>query len=139
MAFKAGQIYFEDAERDGVRELFGSEYERSVYGEERVLDFLLTLRDVMERQSISQADLARRLNADRAQVSRWLSAKTGVRAATMFTLADALGYRLEMNWRPICEKGWVLGAQTQIDLQSVTSEVEPQARCAVHNELEAVA
>lgn len=115
-----GKIHFEDPNRSAVREMFGDEHERQVHGEERVLDFIHYVRRVMDERGIKQADLARTLGANPGQVSRWLSAKAGIRAATAFVLADALGYRLEMTWRPICN-GWAVGSVEPLEQVRVQS------------------
>jgi transcriptional regulator with XRE-family HTH domain len=117
MTIKIGEICFEDVNRQTVRELFGDAYERRVHGEENVLGFLADLRALMKEKGVKQAELARLLEVDKGQMSRWLSAKKGVRAATMFTIADALGYQLDLVWRPVCS-GWGYGS-------SVSDESEP--------------
>lgn len=66
----------------------------------RVLDFLAELQDRMADESVTQAELARRVGVPEQQVSRWLAAEQSITAKTLFCLAAGLGFDIDLQWVP---------------------------------------
>lgn len=72
-----------------------------VRAEGRVLEFLLEVSRRMDETGVGPRELARRLDTSPGQVSRWLRAERGINARSMFRIAEALGFTLDVKWQPV--------------------------------------
>ena len=59
--------------------------------------FLNVVAAAMVRKGISRAELARRLQADRSQVSNWFNKHDSMTTDSMDRICKALGIRVEMR------------------------------------------
>ena len=93
---------------DAMIDAFGADdaFRWRVEAEEQVLDFLGNLRDRMDDGNVTQTELAGRLGLTKTQLHRWLAGKNEFKASTMFMLARALDFTLEVSWCPRSEWGW---------------------------------
>lgn len=75
---------------------------RRDYERERLVAWVMAgISDLMERESLSKADLARKLGCSRAHITQLLS---GSRNATLHSVADlawACGARAAFRWEPL--------------------------------------
>lgn len=65
----------------------------------RVMDFIVSAQETMEKEKLTAAELARRIGVDRSQITRWLHAEGGMTASSMHLIAQGLGYDLHLKWR----------------------------------------
>lgn len=68
---------------------------------EFVMELSTLLQDEMEKQQISQSDLANKLGVDRSQVSRILNGKQNLTVKSLVEIAQALGMRLRVKGEPL--------------------------------------
>jgi hypothetical protein len=90
-----------DVDASGLLNGLSEADQADVLAEANVLDFLIQMKALMAAQGVGARQLGRNMGAAPGQVSKWLRAATGVNAKTLFRIAAALGYNLELKLTPI--------------------------------------
>jgi transcriptional regulator with XRE-family HTH domain len=89
------------------------DYDRLLEEERLILDATELIYELMERESINQKELARRLGKSKGFVSQVLNGSRNMTLRTFADLLGVLGYRAELNARPVSEP---VGRSKDVDL-----------------------
>lgn len=122
--------------RKGFAELFAElENDPEYWLEHAVLDFTEELCRIMEEQNITRAELARRMGASPAYITKVLRAEGNFTLSTLVRFANAVDYRIALHMAPKASiTRWIdeLGFPEHASIAANVADVSPEESPGVY-------